>query len=48
MLNGIIKNNKGILVLILMFVIFTFIASKRVDTLEKIDSSNTLNLVYNK
>ncbi len=48
MLNGIIKKNKGVLVLILMFIIFAFVASKRVDTLEKIDYSNGFNLVYNR
>lgn len=48
MLNGIIKKNKGVLILILMFLIFSFIASRRVDTLNEIDYSNNYDLVYNK
>ncbi len=48
MLNGIIRKNKGVLVLIVMFIIFAFVASKRVDTLEKIEYSDNFNLVYNK
>ena len=48
MLNGIIRKNKGVVVLIVMFIIFAFVASKRVDTLEKIEYSDNFNLVYNK
>ena len=48
MKNGIIKKNKGILIFIIMLVAFSFVASRRVDNLEKFDYSNDRNLVYNK
>lgn len=45
---NIIKRNKGILVFIIMIIAFSFIASKRVEKLEKFNFSNNRNVVYNK
>lgn len=48
MSNSIIEKNKGVLILIIMVIAFSFIASRRVENLEKFNYSNNRNLVYNK
>ena len=48
MSNSIIEKNKGVLILIIMVIAFSFIASRRVENLEKFNYSNNRNFVYNK
>ena len=45
---NLVEKNKGVLVFIVLILVFSFIASRRVENLDKFNYSNSGSLVYNK
>jgi len=48
MFSKVIEKNKGVLLFVVMLILFSFVATRRVERLEQNVESNEVKLVYNK